>query len=99
MKSNILLIILILVHVFANAQNEIKHWCFGSGQHLLFDTTSVQVLSNCAISTGEAASSISDKSGNLLFYINGETVWNKSNQVMQNGSGLNGSESATQCLI
>lgn len=99
MKSIILFLTLALTQLFANAQNETKHWCFGSGHHLLFDTSSVQVLSNCSISTPEAASSISDTNGNLLFYTNGKTVWNKLHQVMQNGSGLVGSWSATQCLI
>src|SRR6185436_8155834 len=99
MKSNIPLLIFMLINLFVNAQNETKHWCFGGGQHLLFDTSSVQVVSNCSITTPEAASSISDSSGNLLFYTNGEKIWNKLNQVMQNGNGLNGNWSATQCLI
>lgn len=99
MKTIILLLTFTLIHLFLNAQNETKNWCFGGGQHLLFDIGSVQVLSNCAISTPEAASSISDTIGNLLFYTNGESVWNKMNQVMQNGNGLNGNWSATQCLI
>ena len=44
----------------------------------------------------EGAAVVSDNAGNLLFYTNGETVWNKNNVIMQNGTGLNGSVSATQ---
>lgn len=36
----------------------------------------------------EACASISDSAGNLLFYTNGEKVWNKNHEVMPNGEGL-----------
>jgi gliding motility-associated-like protein len=34
-------------------------------------------------------STVTDESGNLLFYTNGDTVWNKYHEVMQNGIGIN----------
>ncbi|MFN7014863.1 MAG: hypothetical protein ACK4ON_11405, partial [Bacteroidia bacterium] len=40
------------------------------------------------ISTYESCASISENVGNLLFYTNGSTVWNKSNDVMFNGNDL-----------
>jgi len=48
------------------------------------------------MSTVEGCATISDTAGNLLFYTNGLTVWNKNHQVMENGSGLLGRESSTQ---
>ncbi len=36
----------------------------------------------------ESAASISDSLGNLLFYTNGEIVWNKNHESMPNGTGL-----------
>ncbi|MEP7169013.1 MAG: T9SS type A sorting domain-containing protein, partial [Bacteroidota bacterium] len=45
-------------------------------------------------------SSISDSAGNLLFYTNGEDVWDRNHQLMPNGTGLYGQNSSTQsCLI
>lgn len=38
--------------------------------------------------TVEGCASVSDSSGNLLFYTNGLQVWNANNQVMPNGNGL-----------
>ncbi|MBK6884698.1 MAG: hypothetical protein IPH05_17535 [Flavobacteriales bacterium] len=39
------------------------------------------------LSTDEGCASISDTNGQLLFYSNGETVWDRNNNVMPNGSG------------
>lgn len=44
----------------------------------------------------EATSSISDSNGNLLFYTNGVTVWDKNHAVMPNGEGLLGDATSTQ---
>jgi gliding motility-associated-like protein len=51
------------------------------------------------MTSDEAAASISDENGNLLFYTNGNTVYNKSHQVMLNGDNLDGYISATQIAI
>ena len=45
-------------------------------------------LGNKAVNMNESNTSISDSSGNLLFYCNGERVYNKNHQTMANGQGL-----------
>jgi hypothetical protein len=47
----------------------------------------------------EGSASISDASGNLLFYTDGITVWNKNNSVMVNGTGLYAGSSSTQAAL
>ena len=59
-------------------------------------------LNNGVLGAEEGSSSISDASGNLLFYSDGTKVWNRNHIQMLNGFGLNGgvSTSSTQaCLI
>ena len=51
------------------------------------------------INSGEGSSSISDSNGQLLFYTDGVTVWDKNNAVMQNGTGLMGNGSSTQSAL
>ncbi len=46
------------------------------------------------MSSFEGSASIADQNGNLLFYTNGEKIWNRNHQVMPNGSGLLGDEAA-----
>lgn len=47
----------------------------------------------------EGTTSICDEQGNLLFYSNGETVYNKYDVPMANGSNLAGSSSSSQSSI
>lgn len=47
----------------------------------------------------EGCTSISDSSGTLLFYSNGEKVWNKLNQIMPNGNSLMGFYSSTSAAL
>ncbi len=53
-------------------------------------------LTNGLVNTSEGSASIADASGNLLFYTDGITVWNKTHAVMTNGNALFGNPSSTQ---
>lgn len=86
------------------AQGEASNWFFGSGAGLVFDPVTGNVTPTDAgrttINTNEGCSSISDSSGNLLFYTDGRNVWDKNHQIMPNGdyssgSGLFGDPSST----
>jgi hypothetical protein len=48
----------------------------------------------------EGSSSICDANGQLLFYSNGETIYNRNHNIMLNGDKLSGNISSVQsCLI
>lgn len=91
-----LLFLLSLVFIFttkpAVAQGEDKIWIFGDHARLDFSSGS-PVLSTSNINTREGAASISDAAGNLLFYSNGQKVWDANLAVMPNGNGLLGNGS------
>lgn len=74
-------------------------WRFGNGAGLDFNSGSPVALTASPMNTNEAAASICDNQGQLLFYTNGITVWNRNNVIMANGSGLLGGTSSTQTLI
>lgn len=82
------------------AQSPVDNWFFGNGAGIRFsnnDLTSIDSFSEMFSEAGSSA--ISDKNGDLLFFTNGETIWNKDHEIMDNGSGLNGSHYATQSSL
>ncbi len=82
------------INVFS--QGEANNWYFGSNAGITFNNGAPEALLDGQLDTFEGCSSISDSSGNLLFYSDGISVWNRNHQVMPNGSGLLGSSSSTQ---
>jgi gliding motility-associated-like protein len=80
------------------------NWYFPVEAGISFETSPPTALTNGLLNTDpdeegnntEASATISDSDGNLLFYTNGITVWNKNHQVMENGTGLLGSGTSTQ---
>jgi len=83
------------------AQLENANWYFGLQAGLDFNdgTQAPTALTNSSMNTEGASASISDSSGNLLFYTNGINVWNSNHQIMTNGSDLFGNEEVNQSVI
>ena len=82
------------------AQLQTNIWYFGNQAGITFSTVPPSALIDGQMNTDEGVSTISDASGNLLFYTNGVTVWNKNHVPMSNGNGtLLGNKSTTQTLI
>ena len=82
------------------AQGEANNWYFGNGAGVTFNTNPPTSLTDGILSTNEGCSSISDANGNLLFYTDGRTIWNREHQIMENadyfgGTGLHGDPSST----
>ena len=81
--------------VFAQNRYD-NNWVFafkivgGNIVHFTGDTLNVEALPpNTTGSTYEALACMSDKDGDLLFYTNNCTVFNKNHEAMENGEGLN----------
>ncbi len=89
-KKIIIFSLLIHVHLL-NSQNEFSKWYFGAGAGLDFSTSPPTVLTNANTilqGAGEGYATISDNSGNLLFYTDGFTIYNSAHLPMANGSGF-----------
>ena len=81
------------------AQGEANNWYFGFNAGVTFNNGTPQALTNGALRTVEGCATISDAAGNLLFYTDGITVYNRNHQAMPNGDGLMGHPSSTQSAI
>jgi gliding motility-associated-like protein len=93
------LTILLVLSNFIAAQNETNIWYFGQNAGLDFNSGNPVVLLDGQLDTDEGCSAISDTLGNLLFYTDGVTVYNRNHVVMVNGDALNGSFSSTHSAI
>lgn len=65
-------------------------WYFGNGAGLDFSSGSPVAITNGALHTYEGCATICDINGNLLFYTDGDTVWDRTHNPMPNGTGLLG---------
>lgn len=86
---------------YSSGQHIVKRtnfWHFGDKATVDF-TCSPKSIDGSAMAGFEGTTSMSDEQGNLLFYSNGEEVFNKDNNVMANGSGLNGHISSYQAAV
>ncbi|MDT0552501.1 T9SS type B sorting domain-containing protein [Urechidicola vernalis] len=102
MKKSLIIFILLLSNAVLG-QGEANNWFFGHNAGIEFDYTNGTVtnISNplVRIRTEEGCSAFSDPNGNLLFYSDGSTVWNKNHLIMDGGSNLKGNPSSTQSAM
>lgn len=99
MKKACTRILFLLCWLSAQAQQEATTWYFGKQAGIAFTPTGVQALTQTALNTEEGCSVISDQNGNLLFYTDGITVWNRRHEAMPNGRNLLGDPSSTQSSV
>ncbi|WP_338356871.1 T9SS type B sorting domain-containing protein [Yeosuana marina] len=101
MKKITFLFIFLCLGFKSLGQSEAANWYFGYGGGIRFNQTSNSItsLNDGQLFTNEGCTSISDDTGNLLFYTDGTRVWNKNHQIMPNGTGLYGDSSSTQSAI
>jgi hypothetical protein len=75
------------------------HWYFGAQAGIRFGGPAPVALTNSAMTQVEGVATMSDSTGQLLFYTNGITVFNRNHQVMVNGTGLTSHSSNTQAAM
>ncbi|WP_456421913.1 T9SS type B sorting domain-containing protein [Lutibacter sp.] len=97
--KKIIVLLLTLFPIILASQNEAAIWYFGNQAGLDFNSGTPVVLTDGQLNTYEGCASISDSSGNLLFYTDGVSVWNKNHNIMPNGTGLDGNSSSSQSAI
>ncbi|RWW99644.1 T9SS type B sorting domain-containing protein [Flavobacterium cerinum] len=74
-------------------------WYFGNNAGLDFNSGVPVVLTNGALVSDEGCATLTDANGQIMFYTNGNTVWNKDHVVMDNGTGLFGNVSSAQGVV
>ena len=77
------------------------HWYFGDKAGIDFSSGYPVSDTNGQMTVLEGNASIGDTNGNLLFYTDGKTVWNRNHILMMNGTGLGVGQNASphDCAI
>jgi hypothetical protein len=101
MEKYSLVFIFLLFNIlsFGQIPGPTTNWYFGNNAGVTFNSGSPVALTNGVLITTEGVATISDNSGNLLFYTDGLTVYHRLHGVMTNGTGLFGDASSTQSAI
>ncbi len=102
MSKFLLMIVMLLANIITQAQpyynqtkaflNENNFWVFAHRAGIDFSSgTAVSQQTAINGGSGEGNASVSDwEKGSLLFYSNGDSIWNANHQAMPNGFGLYG---------
>lgn len=91
--------LLFSVTVPTYSQKQANFWYFGYGAGLNFNSGVPVAVTDGQVYTTEGCSTVSDANGNLLFYTDGTTVYNKLHAIMANGNGLTGNSTSNQSAI
>ncbi len=98
-KSSLILCCLLIIGMPLYAQKEANIWYFSDGRGLDFNFDPPKVLSNSTFLTYNGSTSLCDQNGKLLFFSDGERLWNANNSVLiDNLSGSNNSQQASIIL-
>lgn len=93
------------VEVYADTSTTANIWYFGNGAGIDFNVEENlpppprSIIDPHAMDAPEGTSTISDANGDVLFYSDGATVWNRENGVMPNGTDIGGDINSTQSVI
>ncbi|MDP3312487.1 T9SS type B sorting domain-containing protein [Lutibacter sp.] len=96
--KKLITLLFILTSLIVFGQGEANFWFFGRNAGLDFNSGTPIPISG-SLSTYEGCASFSDRNGNLLFYTDGTSVWDKNDNLMPNGTNLKGNSSSSQSAI
>lgn len=103
MKKITLTLLLIVLGIIptVNAQLQNNNWYYGKQAGLTFNNNenNPTILTDNPYDFSAGSATVSDSSGNLLFYTDGYTVYDMDHAVMKNGDSINGSSATSSALI
>ncbi|MDW8335065.1 MAG: hypothetical protein RMM53_12700, partial [Bacteroidia bacterium] len=82
-----------------SAQYHGSVWRFGYGAGIDFYTGTARASSDGTMNAPAGCATISDSDGRLMFYCDGQTIFNRRNKTMKNGEGLQGDRRAAQTAL
>lgn len=88
MRKIILIFLLVFISLHSVSQKQNNYWYFGDHAGITFNTIPPSALNDGVFIHAAGVASISNNTGELLFFTDGASVWNKNRVKMPNGTGL-----------
>ncbi|MGM0580500.1 MAG: PKD domain-containing protein [Bacteroidota bacterium] len=86
--------------LFEEEKQKSNFWYFGDGAGIDFNNEGGPIaVTDGNIEAQEGCTTVSDDNGDLLFYTNGDVIWDSEHNVMANGTDLGGDPNASQGVI
>ncbi|GAA5023261.1 hypothetical protein GCM10011506_05990 [Marivirga lumbricoides] len=86
--------------LFEEEKQGANFWYFGDGAGIDFNgENGPEAVTDGVIEAEEGCATVSDDNGELLFYTNGDVIWDSEHNVMANGTGLGGDPLASQGVL
>lgn len=99
-RITVLLAFLLLTHLQTSAQHQADNWILNRHVGLSFATGEPVPIYGTQLDYYNCPASVSDKTtGQLLFYSDGMSVWDRNNNLMPNGTDLKGSKLGPQSTL
>jgi len=96
----ILLVSSVILSLSSYSQGEWNNWYFGWHAAMKFVSGNpVGITGSASYASASSTTTVSDSTGNLLFYANMWTIWNRNNVIMSNGNGLLGGSLCRQPIF
>jgi uncharacterized protein (TIGR02145 family) len=90
----------LLIPKMGLTQGEFSNWYFGWHAAMKFVSGNpVGLTGSASYASNSSTTTVSDSTGNLLFYANMWTIWNRNNVIMSNGNGLLGGSLCRQPIF
>ena len=100
MKKVLFVLSILFSLISFTQENAGNNWYFGNRCGISFNTGVPLALTDGVLDQQEGVCSISNQQGELLFYSDGRTIWDKNHNAMPNSDGdLDGHYSSTQSAI
>lgn len=81
------------------AHQNANQWYFGEQAGIEFTGGATAITDGNRQMAAEGCATISDVNGDLLFYTNGVTIWNRDHDIMINGEQIGGDQEAAQSSL
>jgi len=98
-RNFLLIVSLNVIALTVSAQGQSDNWYFGTNAGVNFGSCIPTKLLDGQMNTDEGVATISDATGNLLLYSDGQRVWDRQHSIMPNGFGLFGDPSSTHSAV